>query len=401
MLLAGIARADDTERPPEPGALAGSPGRAETARDETARDEAARDETARDEDEHPAGAPAAGERADATSRAPEPSAPPSPEPTPNEDGAPTGPVAEEGDATPPCLRPPVRIHHLRRPDEVEELALTRCDGRPNLAALEGLSLVARAHRTPRPSPEALATFASAHPERREAWLTDVNRRLDPGLLVRLQALADRWPGRTIVIVSGHRPGARRGSRHRWGRALDLRVEGVHRAQVAAFARTLPETGVGYYPNSTFTHVDVRERATYWVDRSGPGEDPDYGPWPPTEQESDANRQELLARVEGVLGSLRDAVGGALRRRAERAPSAAAAEPTSSEPAPDDAGASEAEAAATAEAEAQDADVAALVDPRRPRSVVVMTRERTWEPQPGIDWTVPIWVETVRGQTPAN
>ncbi|HJL45843.1 MAG TPA: hypothetical protein RMG45_08405, partial [Polyangiaceae bacterium LLY-WYZ-15_(1-7)] len=102
-----------------------------------------------------------------------------------------------------------------------------------------------------------------------------------------------------------------------------------------------------------------------------------------------------ARVEGVLGSLRDAVGGALRRRAERAPSAAAAEPTSSEPAPDDAGASE------AEAEAQDADVAALVDPRRPRSVVVMTRERTWEPQPGIDWTVPIWVETVRGQTPAN
>ena len=34
-------------------------------------------------------------------------------------------------------------------------------------------------------------------------------------------------------------------------------------------------GVGYYPNSGFIHLDVRERWTYWVDESGRGEPPRY------------------------------------------------------------------------------------------------------------------------------
>ncbi|MEZ4248989.1 MAG: hypothetical protein R3B99_12185 [Polyangiales bacterium] len=34
-------------------------------------------------------------------------------------------------------------------------------------------------------------------------------------------------------------------------------------------------GVGYYPNSSFVHFDVRRRSAYWVDRSGPGEAPEY------------------------------------------------------------------------------------------------------------------------------
>jgi hypothetical protein len=32
-------------------------------------------------------------------------------------------------------------------------------------------------------------------------------------------------------------------------------------------------GVGYYPNSSFVHLDVRETNTYWVDYAGPGEAP--------------------------------------------------------------------------------------------------------------------------------
>jgi hypothetical protein len=38
-----------------------------------------------------------------------------------------------------------------------------------------------------------------------------------------------------------------------------------------FARELSETGVGYYPNSLFTHIDVRQRSVLWVDLSRPGE----------------------------------------------------------------------------------------------------------------------------------
>jgi hypothetical protein len=203
-----------------------------------------------------------------------------------------------------CLRDPVVLRHLRRPREVARLSLTHCDGTANLDALTELSFVARAWQTPRPTEAEVAAYRAAHPERAGEWATERNRWLHPGLLVRLQAIADRWPTRDLVIVSGHRPTARRTSRHRFGRALDLQVDGVERAEVAAFAQTLASTGVGYYPNSSFTHVDVRETSVYWVDRSGPGERPDYGPWTPTEDESDAHGREVLAQVDAALGQLR-------------------------------------------------------------------------------------------------
>jgi hypothetical protein len=38
---------------------------------------------------------------------------------------------------------------------------------------------------------------------------------------------------------------------------------------------LDQVGVGYYPNSSFVHVDVRSQNTQWVDRSSPGERPEY------------------------------------------------------------------------------------------------------------------------------
>ncbi|HEY2513991.1 MAG TPA: hypothetical protein VGI39_24155, partial [Polyangiaceae bacterium] len=32
---------------------------------------------------------------------------------------------------------------------------------------------------------------------------------------------------------------------------------------------------GYYPNSTFVHMDVREKSAFWIDFSRPGEPPRY------------------------------------------------------------------------------------------------------------------------------
>ena len=137
-----------------------------------------------------------------------------------------------------------------------------------------------------------------------AWVAPGILRLHIGLLTRLQALADAFPDREFEIVSAHRPNARPTSRHRSGRALDLRIDGIHRRRVAAFARNLAKTGVGYYPNSTFTHVDVRADATHWVDRSGPGERPDYGVWPDRDAERDLERT-VLAQVETATRALAD------------------------------------------------------------------------------------------------
>ena len=91
--------------------------------------------------------------------------------------------------------------------------------------------------------------------------------------MRVQRVVEHFPARGVEIVSGYRPHARAGSRHHSADALDLRIDGVDNFELSEFARTLDATGVGYYPNSTFVHIDVRDAQAYWVDRSGPGERP--------------------------------------------------------------------------------------------------------------------------------
>jgi hypothetical protein len=200
----------------------------------------------------------------------------------------------------PCFAPEVKVLR-RRGTEVEDrsLSLTFCDGKPNPAALDSLSVLARPRDVerpelaeikayqrlpvaePRPSASERKSDKGGKTRRREAnYLSERVMRVHPGLLERLQRVANRYPGKAIEILSGHRPDARDTSRHHHGRALDMRVAGVSREALRDFLRSFPETGVGYYPNSYFVHMDVREDKGYWVDRSGPGEAPDYGPWPP-------------------------------------------------------------------------------------------------------------------------
>lgn len=220
---------------------------------------------------------------------------------PEDDVVRVPPLRRRNRDRPRCLnRAIVIVRAHGRPLEARRMSLTDCDGRPNPEALVDLSILARPHDVARPSAQDLRAHArGAEP----GFVAPGVRLLDEGLLTRVQAIADRWPGRRIEIVSGYRPRARRTSRHRHGRALDLRVVGVDREQVVEMARTLEATGVGFYPNSTFTHVDVREESAYWVDRSGPGEAPDYGPWPPRPDEEEDARDELLAAALAALDGL--------------------------------------------------------------------------------------------------
>jgi hypothetical protein len=159
-----------------------------------------------------------------------------------------------------CVAEPVSLQRSGFQGPVV-LSLTDCAGHPNLEALPALSLLAQPPSA-RTDEGDSGAGTQAHP-------------LNPELLVRLQRIASEFPGHAIEIVSGYRPTARPGSRHHGGDALDLRVEGVDNTELVAVLRSLAATGVGYYPNSTFVHVDVRKDAFYWVDRSAPGEAPSY------------------------------------------------------------------------------------------------------------------------------
>jgi uncharacterized protein YcbK (DUF882 family) len=93
----------------------------------------------------------------------------------------------------------------------------------------------------------------------------------------LQRVAERYPGKSIELISGYRPrkkGQTR-SKHNVGRALDFRVRGVDRKELFEFVKSMPKVGAGWYPNSVFVHMDVRDKATFWVDYSGVGEPAEY------------------------------------------------------------------------------------------------------------------------------
>jgi hypothetical protein len=233
------------------------------------------------------------------------------------------------EAQQPCLKPKVELTR-ERGDETERriVSLTFCDGQVNPDALDSLSVLARPRSVERPLPPQIRAYRRRPTDRGPkrlrrdpGYLSSDVRLLHPGLIERLQRVAEHFPDRTFEIVSGHRPDARVTSRHHHARALDFRVQGVSRERLRDFLRTFPKTGVGYYPNSTFVHMDVRDDKGYWVDRSGPGEPADYGSWPPTPRELDRATARILADARSGLAGLSgtDLTGRAPAREARAQP----------------------------------------------------------------------------------
>jgi LysM repeat protein len=111
-----------------------------------------------------------------------------------------------------------------------------------------------------------------------SWRTGKYIEIDERLIRLLAHVSDVFGGRKIRIVSGYREKSHaRHSKHKLGHALDFSIPGVPNDVLRDFLRTLPDVGVGYYPNSTHVHLDVREKNGYWVDYSAPGQKPKY-PW---------------------------------------------------------------------------------------------------------------------------
>jgi hypothetical protein len=200
----------------------------------------------------------------------------------NEDGGRDAKVvknASHSTSKAPCTKEPVEI--IRGP-EVERFALTKCDGTVAPLAIEHLSILIRPGGAARPTAP-IAELA----KKPGAEIAHGVRRVDPRLVERIQAVADHFgkdgaPAK-LFVISGYRP-ASVGSMHSSGRAIDLLVDGAKNEYVVAFCKTLGDTGCGYYPNSSFVHLDVRDSGAghvSWIDASGPGETPRYvSTWPP-------------------------------------------------------------------------------------------------------------------------
>jgi uncharacterized protein YcbK (DUF882 family) len=119
---------------------------------------------------------------------------------------------------------------------------------------------------------------------------DAAKRTHTRLMRVLSYIANHFNGRTIVVVSAYRSeqnGNNGSSRHQSGEAIDIRVEGVPNEVLRDYCLTLSKVGVGYYPRSSFVHIDVRSKPVYWVDWSRPGEPPLYLPPGETPEKYDA------------------------------------------------------------------------------------------------------------------
>lgn len=103
--------------------------------------------------------------------------------------------------------------------------------------------------------------------------------IEPRLLALLGLVSNHFGSRKIEIVSGFRPFTPTQytphSNHNHGKAIDFRVVGVPNEVVRDYCRTLKNVGCGYYPHSTFVHMDAREASAFWIDYSKPGEPPRY------------------------------------------------------------------------------------------------------------------------------
>jgi len=100
--------------------------------------------------------------------------------------------------------------------------------------------------------------------------------MNPRLVRVLYQVGKHFPGRRLEVVSGYRhPSVAKNPRspHMKGLACDFRVTGIKNTELRDYLRSgFQKVGVGYYPNSSFVHLDMRkDRSAFWIDYSGPGE----------------------------------------------------------------------------------------------------------------------------------
>lgn len=105
----------------------------------------------------------------------------------------------------------------------------------------------------------LQEFECTHPEHRHV-------RVDKELVYKLQALR-YWLGEPVIINSGYRceernrqVGGVKHSQHLFGRAVDFSLNNQDKTfkEIYKKAKEIGFTGIGFYRESNFIHLDIRE-----------------------------------------------------------------------------------------------------------------------------------------------
>jgi LysM repeat protein len=118
------------------------------------------------------------------------------------------------------------------------------------------------------------------------------------LLVRV---SDTFGGRPLRIVSGYRSSSFfSDSRHKTSEAVDFSIPGVPNEALRQYLLLLDDVGVGYYPNSSFLHLDVRGCSMAWIDYAGPGEAPRRSPRTPARTVMASNGKRSVGTKRGDL-----------------------------------------------------------------------------------------------------
>lgn len=150
---------------------------------------------------------------------------------------------------------PVPLFHVNRRDTMQ-LRLVDSRGRPVKGAQRQFDNFLRCHHT------------------------NKKGRMNPRLMRLIYQVGRHYDGKRIEVISGYRDASvakNPKSPHKQGAACDIRVQGVANSQLRDYLRkTFDHVGVGYYPNSSFVHIDVRDGASaFWIDYSGPGKNAIY------------------------------------------------------------------------------------------------------------------------------
>ena len=92
--------------------------------------------------------------------------------------------------------------------------------------------------------------------------------IDDQLVEYLQKIRDHFKAK-VTLACGHRcekhnaevPNAATKSRHIYGMAADIHVEGIAPIEVAKYAESIGVKGIGHY--DTFVHIDTRTEKSFW------------------------------------------------------------------------------------------------------------------------------------------
>jgi uncharacterized protein YcbK (DUF882 family) len=108
------------------------------------------------------------------------------------------------------------------------------------------------------------------------WRNGEEHVMDPRLFDALHAINDRLgANQPFQIISGYRSpktnaamharsaGVASNSQHTYGKAVDVRIQGVDLRNLHKAALDVSAGGVGFYPTSNFVHVDVA-RVRRWT-----------------------------------------------------------------------------------------------------------------------------------------